>query len=242
MADRWAVTAGWLAVFDKKQAEYLAEGMDEKAAEKKAVKYADDVVYETQPLGDKTELAPLFKVGGPAWQAFTQFQVSLNVIWNNLTYDVAVNDIRNKEYRKLAGTIIGYALAGVILYSVQEGWGTDDDDTPDEKLKKMLKAIAYGSTTQFTSAVPLLSNNADAIVKKIITGEKWSYRTNQLYPGFDELAMGVATTNWKKVLSGAAKLGGVPVSGPKEFYHVVHGKEAGDWRFYPQALLGRREK
>ena len=106
----------------------------------------------------------------------------------------------------------------------------------------MLRAIAYGSTTQFTSAVPLLSNNADAIVKKMITGEKWQYRTNQLYPGFDELTMGIATTDWKKILSGAAKLGGVPVSGSKEFWHAIHGREADDWRLKPGAFLGRRDK
>jgi len=242
MADKWAVTAGWLAVYDKKHDEFIESGMTEEEAQVKAVKYADDVVYETQPLGDKTELAPLFKGGSPAWQAFTQFQVSLNVIWNNLTYDVAVGDINGHEYRKMMGTLIGYALAGAILYSVQEGWGTEDDDTAEEKLLKMLRAIAYGSTTQFTSAVPLLSNNADAIVKKMITGEKWQYRTNQLYPGFDELTMGIATTDWKKILSGAAKLGGVPVSGSKEFWHAIHGREAGDWRLKPGAFLGRRDK
>lgn len=242
MADKWAVTAGWLAVYDKKHDEFIESGMTEEEAQVKAVKYADDVVYETQPLGDKTELAPLFKGGSPAWQAFTQFQVSLNVIWNNLTYDVAVGDINGHEYRKMMGTLIGYALAGAILYSVQEGWGTEDDDTAEEKLLKMLRAIAYGSTTQFTSAVPLLSNNADAIVKKMITGEKWQYRTNQLYPGFDELTMGIATTDWKKIRSGAAKLGGVPVSGPKEFWHAIHGREAGDWRLKPGAFLGRRDK
>ena len=234
MADRWAVTAGWLAVFDKKKAEYEAQGMEAKQAEREAVKYADTVVLETQPTGDKTELAPLFKVGGPAWQAFTQFQVSLNVIWNNLTYDVANSDFRNHEVRKAMGTLIGYALAGVILYSVQEGF--DDDDDAEDIILKLL----YGATTQYTSSIPLVSSNIDNIIKSKMTGEAWYSRGSQLYPGLDALAQGVATGN--KLARAVGIFSGAPVSGWKEFEHSFYNRKKGEWRFYPKAFLGRREK
>ena len=236
LADRWSVTAGWLAVFKKKQNEFLAKGMDEKEAEIEAARYADNVVLETQPTGDKTELAPLFKVGGPAMQAFTQFQVSLNVIWNNLTYDVLFSDRVNHERRKAMGTLIGYAMAGAILYMVQDGF--DDDDKAEDKLLKIL----YGATTQYTSSIPLVSSNIDNIIRSKMTGEAWYSRGSQLYPGLDTLGQGVANMNWWKILQGGGMIFGLPVSGPKEFYHALYSKKNKEWRFYPGAFLGRREK
>lgn len=236
LADRWSVTAGWLAVFKKKKNEYMAQGMEDKQAEREAVKYADQVVLETQPTGDKTELAPLFKVGGPAWQAFTQFQVSLNVIWNNLTYDVLFSDRVNHERRKAMGTLIGYALAGALLYSVQEGF--DDDDDAEDIILKLL----YGATTQYTSSIPLVSSNIDNYLKSKMTGEAWYSRSSQLYPGLDSLAQGLATGNMDKVFRAVGILSGAPVSGIKEFEHAFYNRKNKEWRFYPGAFAGRREK
>ena len=235
MADRWSVTAGWLAVFSKKKDEFIAQGMEEAQAERQAVKYADNVVLETQPTGDKAELAPLFKVGGPAWQAFTQFQVSLNVIWNNLTYDVLFSDRYNHEKRKAIGTLLGYAMAGMILYATQEGF--DDDDDAEDVILKLL----YGATTQYTSSIPLVSSSIDNMVRARMTGDNWISKSNQLYPGFDALMQGVTNLDWKKVLRGAAIMGGVPMSGYKEFEHAFYNRKTGELRFYPQSFLGRRE-
>lgn len=235
MADKWSVTAGWLAVFTKQKDKLIAEGMEEAQAEREAVKYADNVVLETQPTGDKAELAPLFKVKGPAWQAFTQFQVSLNVIWNNLSYDVLFSDRINHEKRKAMGTLIGYAMAGMILYATQEGF--DDDDDAEDVILKLL----YGATTQYTSSIPLVSSSIDNMIRARMTGENWISKSNQLYPGFDALIQGVTNLDWKKVLRGAAIMGGVPMSGWKEFEHSFYNRKTGELRFYPQAFLGRRE-
>ena len=247
--DRWAVSGSWIAVYEKK----LAELGDSKAA----AHYADNFVRDTQPSGDITEIAPLFKSRIAFAQAFTQFQVSLNVIWNNTTYDLP-KAAKKHEFKKAVGIVFGYALAGALVNLVQGGY--DEDDEPEDIAKK----LAYSLTTQFTQSTPLLGSFADGVAQTFITGDASYYSMNQLYPGISSIYTGIkqvfaedkygnrkglTPSAIKNIASGISNLVGLPTSGAKELWLTFFDKgfveaiEDGDlnFRFNPGALLGQRD-
>ncbi len=245
--DRWAVAGSWLAVYEKK----LKELGDSTEGIKAAAHYADNFIRDTQPTGDVTELAPLFKSKNAFAQAFTQFQVSLNVIWNNITYDLP-KAVKHHEFAKAAGIVFGYALAGILLNLAQEG--VDEDDEPEDIAAK----LAYAATTQFTQSTPLLGSLVDSSFKRAITGEGgWVTNTNQLYPGLSNIASGldsimakgINANNSAKIAKGLAIMTGLPTSGASEIWQtffdrsLVDAINEGDlnFTFNPGALLGRRD-
>lgn len=243
--DRWAVASGWLAVYNKKLSEF--EYQNDIESMKEAAHYADTVVYQTQPNGVSSELAPMFK-GSGAVKIFTQFQTALNTIWQNVAYDT-VQDFRTSRDMKKAGnnsykhlrnrglmTLIGYSTAGLLLALVAEGF--DDDDEDKDKLKKLLA----GTTSQITDSVPLVGSYMTSLLKTVITGENQPSISSSLYPGFDRIVSGLKTglagknkaKGWYNVAQGAGLLVGFPVNGIKEWYSAVTGD--------PQVLLGRDKK
>ena len=133
LVDRYAVAGNWLAMYNMTLQENLENGMDTAVAEAAAVQRADNFILRTQPVGDSTEMASMFRKGNELTKAVLQFQASLNVIWNNIVPDT-IGFARNKEYGKIVGTIVGYAMAGVILGLVADGFD-DDDDTKKKILK-----------------------------------------------------------------------------------------------------------
>lgn len=243
--DRWAVASGWLAVYNKKLSEF--EYQNDIQSMKEAAHYADTVVYQTQPNGVSSELAPMFK-GSGAVKIFTQFQTALNTIWQNVAYDT-VQDFRTSRDMKKAGndsykhlrnrglmTLIGYSTAGLLLALVTEGF--DDDDEDKDKLKKLLA----GTTSQITDSVPLVGSYMTSLLKTVITGENQPSISSSLYPGFDRVISGIKTglagenklNGWYNAAQGAGLLVGFPVNGIKEWYAAVTGD--------PQVLLGRDKK
>lgn len=249
MIDRWAVAGSWLAVYEKK----LKELGDSAEGIKAAAHYADNFIRDTQPTGDATELAPLFKSKNAFAQAFTQFQVSLNVIWNNITYDLP-RVVKHHEFAKAAGIVFGYALAGMLLNLAQD-W-PDEDKEPED----IAKQLAYAATTQFTQSVPLLGSITDGISKSLITGESgFVYNTNQLYPGISNITTGlnqmltskkgITPSAIKNVTKGIAIMTGLPTSGASEIWKtffdrsLIDAINEGDlnFTFNPGALLGRRD-
>ena len=232
--DRWAVAGGWLAVYDKKlsQMEYQTSPESMKAA----AKYADEVVYETQPVGDITELSPLFKSKSEFANAFLQFQTALNVIWQNTVYDVP-KAFKQKKFRKAIGLIAGYSLAGILLTAVMDGFDDDDDET--DKLRKLI----YGSFTQYTDAVPIIGSSIEDMVYSSITGEKPYQYPSSFLPAWDKIKIGVLQLTQGNLVKAAEKLGegaalslGLPVSGTKEIMALFE-----DGEFHPEALAGQRE-
>jgi hypothetical protein len=249
LIDRWAVSGGWLAAYRQelgKLQESQTADMTDEMMDKKAVKYADDVVYRTQPLGDKTELAPLFNAGGEGMKILTQFQTALNVIWNNVTYDVPVmlknagnkglpDEVRKAEFGRAIGQLTGYLIAGALLGAITKGHGANSDD------RKKLQDLVYWSFTQFTDSVPLIGDVVDQLAKTAITGEKPHYYQINLYPAMETLMQsptllseGEYKKAFEKLLEGLALFTGLPVSGAKELKHMVTDTGA-------EALLGRRK-
>ena len=233
LVDRYAVAGNWLAMYNMALQENLENGMDTAVAEAAAVQRADNFILRTQPVGDSTEMASMFRKGNELTKAVLQFQASLNVIWNNIVPDT-IGFARNKEYGKIVGTIVGYAMAGVILGLVADGFD-DDDDTK----KKILK-LSYWSITQQLSSVPLVSvSGIDGLVQKLITGKsEYSGVGVTIFPGVDKTVQAITAMsqgNWGKAASKAGEAAGIFLGAPTSAIKQYVRAATGDW----MALLGR---
>lgn len=233
LVDRYAVAGNWLAMYNMALQENLENGMDTAVAETAAVQRADNFILRTQPVGDSTEMASMFRKGNELTKAVLQFQASLNVIWNNIVPDT-IGFARNKEYGKIVGTIVGYAMAGVILGLVADGFD-DDDDTK----KKILK-LSYWSITQQLSSVPLVSvSGIDGLVQKLITGKsEYSGVGVTIFPGVDKTVQAITAMsqgNWGKAASKAGEAAGIFLGAPTSAIKQYLRAATGDW----MALLGR---
>lgn len=233
LVDRYAVAGNWLAMYNMALQENLENGMDTAVAEAAAVQRADNFILRTQPVGDSTEMASMFRKGNELTKAVLQFQASLNVIWNNIVPDT-IGFARNKEYGKIMGTMVGYAMAGVILGLVADGFD-DDDDTK----KKILK-LSYWAITQQLSSVPLVSvSGIDGLVQKLITGKsEYSGVGVTIFPGVDKTVQAITAMsqgNWGKAASKAGEAAGIFLGAPTSAIKQYARAATGDW----MALLGR---
>lgn len=158
LADRFCVVAGWKAIFDQ-EIKRLGEATEENI--QKAIAVADEYVQETQPQSDKTELAPLFKNKNAALNILLQFQTSLNVVWNNITYDV-VKAFKNHDSRQALGVTFGYMTAGALLALAQGSLTGDDDDD------KFWNNFFYSIVSQGVESVPIFSSFAKYGLGKVL--------------------------------------------------------------------------
>ena len=234
MVDRYAVAGSWMAMYQRTLNEQLKAGSDSVYAEAAAIQKADEFILRTQPTGDVTELASLFRNQNEAAKTILQFQTSLNVIWNNLTANV-VGMARQKKFSQIIGTFMGYAVAGLVLGMVQNGYD-DDDETKDKVLKSL-----YWSLTQGLDSVPIVGSVVDGVVQKMVTGES-SWATSRgvsVSPALDKVVQGlnaVMKKDWQTAISktaeGAGIVAGMPVSGIKQAIEAAQQKS-----LWP--LLGR---
>lgn len=232
LVDRYAVAGSWLGMYYKTLNANIAAGMSSDVAEQSAIKTADDFILRTQPVGDKTELASMFRGNNEAMKALLQFQTSLNVIWNNLTADT-LGFVHNGEYSKLIGTFSGYILAGTILGMVSDGFSDEDN--------RWWKKLIYWAMSQELSSMPVFGSTIDNLAEKLITG-KSDYTTQgvSVFPAVDKIYQAitaVSSGNWQKALlratEGAEIFTGLPYSGIKEIKEVFNQKSLAP-------LLGRR--
>lgn len=137
-------------------------------------------------------------------------------------------EAKKKQFYKIAGCIVGYALAGIFMNSVMDGLG-DDDDKDGKMLDDILRNEIYYATTQFTDSVPILGNQITNTMDKLITG-KASYHTSgtDLTPTasqFVSVLTNAANGNWEKAAEKFAEgIGmslGLPVSGAKEIEKIA---------------------
>lgn len=218
--------------------------LTESEIEAKAVEYADDVVRQCQPSNRSVDLAPLFKQKGPGSEiikAVLQFQTSLNVIWQNIRYDIPMA-VRQKEFKKVVGTIGGYVMAGIMMNAVCEGFGGDDGE--DDEATALKKFVFY-STTQFTDAIPVIGSYVTKTTEQLITGETPYSTNNDLFPLLTKYRQGTQQAikgNWDKAAGKYAEaLGltfGAPVSGVKELLDIVSNEDGEDGLHF-ESLIGR---
>ena len=204
------------------QIEKLAQKAMEDDVETKAVQYADDCTRACQPSNRSVDISPLFKNSSEAMKAYLQFQTSLNVIWQNIRYDIPYA-IKKNEFGRVAMTIVGYALAGIFMNSVMDGLG-GDDDKDGSKADDRMKNLVYYATTQFTDSVPMIGSELTNTMDKLITG-KASFQQSGTDMTPTATKMFAILTNAKKgnfqkaaemTAEGFAMYLGLPVSGAKE--------------------------
>ena len=203
--------------------------------ETEAVRYADDCTRQCQPSSRAADLAPLFKNSSEAMKAFLQFQTSLNVIWQNIRYDMPYA-VRNKQFNRIVGTILGYVFAGIFMNSVMEGVTSGADDDDDKEMQALRNLIFY-STTQFTDAVPIMGSELTNMMDQVITGKRgFAQSGTDMTPSATKLLSALTNAskgNWEKAATLSAEAigmaAGAPVSGTKEIYKLL-GKplEEGD--------------
>lgn len=245
--DRFCVGTGWWALYQKELSSIMEEGSitDAELAKKEAARRADEFVSETQPLSDITELSPMFKNKSEALNTLLAFQSSLNVIWQNVTYDIPAA-VKNQEYKKALGMAVGYMVAGALLTIVKDGLKGDDDD---KDKPEWWQSILYGSTTQLVAGIPAISSAVDGVVKHVITGEDDSFmlRFNDNYPAVTKLLLGVHKAldgKWSDAVSsvseGMALILGLPVSMSKETIRTAGYIADGEYGKAAGSIVGRR--
>jgi hypothetical protein len=245
--DWLSVSIGWKAVYNSAQGKiskggefatigaktYRVQPGEHQEHVYTASEIADDITLECQPSADPADLAPLFKSkgkGGEALKAFTQFQSALNVIYQQISYDVP-NAIKNKRLGAAVRMIGAYVLAGILVGMVSRGPEDDDDDKRDD--------VAFWAMTQFTDSVPLVSSYVTGLAKKVVTGSNERPYQSPMFPFVSEIYAGsinVTDGDWQKAAQNFAEAVGygvgLPVSGVKE---AIRAGEEG-----PGALVGRR--
>ncbi|MDR2095887.1 MAG: hypothetical protein LBP76_10285 [Treponema sp.] len=248
--DRMCVAPGWLVLYRKEYARLTDNSdtatMSEKDIRVKAARYADDITGLIQPSALEQDLSPLFKGNTELGKAFLQFTASLNVIWQNIRYDLP-QMIRDKRYKSAAGTVIGYTLAGIMLGAVTAGFDEDDDEA-----SKIQKA-AWWATTQFTDAFPIIGSEVTRLTELAFTGKMRYQGGMNILPTFQKgynaatgAVSGIQNKDFDKLLKAAAAAveaaaiyKALPVSGFKEAGRVI-GIGGGKTGFNPGAALGRR--
>ena len=170
-ADRLSVAMGYEAVRKKFIADnaekYFADGKSD-LLEAHAHQKAAEVVTESQPMGNAVFRPSMYRnING--WQnVFLQFTQPLNVIYNNLFFDVP-NAIKDKEFGKAVGYGLAYALSGLIMAAINHARGNGPDDEDD-----VAKYYIWGATSQVTDSLPLVGDLASGLTRALIAGDNIS--------------------------------------------------------------------
>jgi hypothetical protein len=177
IADWQTVSTGWYAVYSKE----LRNGATEEAA----IARADNVVYETQPDMEETELSPAFR-GGKLPKALTRYGGPLNVVWNQLTFGIPYA-IKNRQIANIVSLYAAFGLAN-LLVALARGKFSDDDDDAEDKLRK---GAYYILASPLAESVPLISDLTSWAAERVITGQKTYLYPKNLVPMGESAARAV---------------------------------------------------
>jgi hypothetical protein len=233
----------------------LSEVLTGEQQDAEAVARADDAVRRMQPSSRSTDIAPLFKGKNELERALLQFQMALNVIWQNIRYDLPLA-VKEKQIGTVVGMVVGYMAAGICLGLLSE-IGNDDDDDEEGKLARR---ILFSSFTQFSDAVPVIGENVTWLAQALFTGKtSYSGQQNMMpvlghgFGGAQYLVRAaqsedpVKKRKWflraiQVMGEGAGIYFGLPTSGAKELGRAAGiGDGDGELGLYWQALLGQRK-
>lgn len=227
-ADRCSVAIGWRAIYNKALEEF--KGDHQKAMEK-----ADDIILMTQPTSRGVDLAPVYRDKNPYVQAIFQFTQALNVVYQNIWYDLPAA-VKAHQLKQAIGIAVAYIISGTLLQAMITR-PPRDDEPPEEKAKR----YAFWAFSQATDSIPLIGEDVTRILKRAITGEKSPSMPDSAIPGIAQFMDGIYSlagddldVAMGKVGRGLGMLAGAPVSGIREGLRVIGGE--------PEALLGRRSE
>ncbi|MDR2020678.1 MAG: hypothetical protein LBQ14_07950 [Treponema sp.] len=223
--DSVCVMPGWLAAYDQKRAELnRQEGTDPTTIEAEAVKYADQVVRDTQPSSRQVDLAPIFKhQKNPFMQMFLQFQVPQSVIMQNLFVD-APNNFKQGRAGAALTTFALYGLTAAVV-------GILEEDEDEEKLNPKYRGI--DAAVGYLESIPIAGGYASYTVEHFLRTGKVKLSQFKPFPVLDEaFRAGAAVTQeqWDQAFSRSLRaLGyysGLPVGLWGEIDKAI---KDGDW-------------
>jgi hypothetical protein len=176
--DSVCVMPGWLGAYKKKLAELnRTGGMDAALMTAEAVRFADQVVRDTQPSSRQVDLPPIFKHRqNPFMQMFLQFQVPQSVIMQNLFVD-APNNFKQGRFGAAVTTFAIYALTAAAV-------GLLDEDEDDEKLS--LKNRGIDAFAGYIESIPVYGGYAAYAVEGLLKDGKIRLSQFKPFPVADE--------------------------------------------------------
>ena len=180
--DRAAVSAGWLAIYEK---EMKKNGGDKEAS----ARAADAAVLRSQPVQRRTEMSPLFRSDNEWLRFFTQFTSSLNVVFQHSVVDTYF-DLKNHQWGKAMARIGSYALAGALLFLIDGKLRDDDDDDGEEEFQ--WRRLIYSFFSQQVDSIPIIADGVESIVYPIVTGDKARLFFGSDFPPLDRLSRAVS--------------------------------------------------
>lgn len=266
------VYTGWLTLYETKLDELQKNGSTDFAdMQEKAIQYADVETARVQPSGDKAFTSPLYKKFGNIGGIITMFTSSLNVAFNNVLQANAglVNAFRkegggfvsplskDKNYllddatrktllKRFVLTLAEFAITGVALGLVKQGFDDDDDD--EEKRKK----VGYWMISQGIDTIPIFGNTLDDMVWSWFTGATWNPLKStaiHAFPGPEQIIKGVyklasgkgaekyTTTGAFYLMQGLGSMFGLPMTETKKVIDLI-GEPKIDWSTIYDFLTG----
>jgi hypothetical protein len=232
LIDYVCVAPGWLAAYNQKKAALTLnpEGRTDVLIDADAVRYADQVVRDTQPSSRQIDLAPIMQNKDPVKQLFLQFQVPMSVIFQNLFID-APNNIRQG---KILNGLITFGLYAMTAIAV----GVLDEKDDDDKLNP--KNMGINALGGFIESIPVVGGAAAYAVENLLkTGKIKSSFDNKFPITYEagQVVNAISDEEWLKAVTNAVDMGfyatGLPVGLKHEIEKAV---ETGDWTI----LLGNK--
>lgn len=216
--DRIAVGAGWLAIYEREM--QRNGGVSEEAA-----RVADDVVLATQPVQRRSEMSRLFKTDNEALKFFTQFTASLNVVFQNIFFDIPMA-YRNRQWGKFWGTIGAYVLSGALLFLIREEPWEDSDDDGEEEFQ--WRRFIYSFFSQAVDSVPLISDSVSQMIYEPITGENAFTFFGSEFPPLERLARvpgNITDRDWQKAIMNSIEsiglFSGIPTLAIEDYWDAL---------------------
>lgn len=223
--DRIAVGAGWLAIYEREM--QRNGGVSEEAA-----RVADDVVLATQPVQRRSEMSRLFKTDNEALKFFTQFTASLNVVFQNIFFDIPMA-YRNRQWGKFWGTIGAYVLSGALLFLIREEPWEDSDDDGEEEFQ--WRRFIYSFFSQAVDSVPLISDSVSQMIYEPITGENAFTFFGSEFPPLERLARvpgNITDKDWQKAIMNSIEsiglFSGIPTLAFQDFWDAIESISQGE--------------
>lgn len=240
-ADRFSVAVGWEAVRRKTVKKLMAaetgEISQERLAdiEEEARAYADEVVIRTQPSSENMFRSPIYRNMNTFMQLVFQFTQPLNVIWNNVRYDMP-QALREREFGKFMGYMMGYILSGIAVGAIRAARGRGPDEDDDDRVKVGYWTHALGS--QFFESVPIAGELLSMLIRSMLTGERMTVYADSNIPALQTSLEAVAVLsdamdgsvseesvkkNLGKLLGGMGQVAGLPTRAAEEYYRILFG-------------------
>jgi hypothetical protein len=188
--DSVCVMPGWLAAYEQKRADLnRQEGINDNTIEAEAVRYADQVVRDTQPSSRQVDLPPIFKhQKNPFMQMFLQFQVPQAVIAQNLFVD-APNNFKQGRYMAAVTAFAIYGLTAALV-------GLLEEDEDDEKLNPKYRGI--DAVMGYMESIPIVGSYTSYTVEHLLRTKKLQLSQFKPFPVMDEgFRAGAAVTQEK---------------------------------------------